>query len=291
MRICGACGHVQDSLRHGCADCGVAPQTVEGIEVHAPEMSGQDAEYDPALYAELVRLEAGHFWFRQRNRLISYFVARNFPVVGDYLEIGCGTGFVLGHLGKQHPQWRTSGSELHLEGLRFARQRLPRARLLQMDARRIPFAAEFDLVGSFDVLEHIPEDEAVLHSIRAALKPGGGLLVTVPQHPFLWSSQDEAARHVRRYRRGELEAKISAAGFEVLRSTSFMTMLFPVMLASRLTNRISAAARHDPLREMRTGPLANGIGNLLMRVDRALIASGFDLPFGGSRIIAARKPV
>lgn len=289
MRICGACGHVQDAWRHGCAACGGSPQAADGIEIHAPEMSGQDTEYNPALFAELVRLESGHFWFSQRNRLISDFVAGNFPGVRDYLEVGCGTGFVLGYLAQRHPGWRAWGSELHLEGLRFARQRLPYARLLQMDARRIPFAAEFDLVGSFDVLEHIPEDEAVLASIHAALKPTGGLLVTVPQHPFLWGSQDEAARHVRRYRSGELEEKIRGAGFEVLRSTSFMTLLFPVMLASRLFNRVSVSARRDSLREMRIGTLANRIGDLLMRGDRALVSSGFDLPFGGSRIIAARK--
>ena len=289
MRICGECGHVQESGQAACMACGRSPGAVDGIEVHAPGMSGQDAEYDPALFAELVRLESGHFWFRQRNRLIADFVAGNFPGVRDYLEIGCGTGYVLGHLSQRHPDWRTWGSELHLEGLRFARARLPQARLLQMDARRIPFAAEFDLVGSFDVLEHIPEDEAVLASIHAALKPAGGLLVTVPQHPFLWSSQDEAARHVRRYRRGELEGKIRNAGFEVLRSTSFMTLLLPAMLGSRLFNRMSESARRDPLRELRIGALANCVGNLLMRGDRAMVSLGLDLPLGGSRIIAARK--
>ncbi|MGH8061444.1 MAG: hypothetical protein ACREO7_05465, partial [Pseudoxanthomonas sp.] len=123
----------------------------------------------------------------------------------------------------------------------------------------------------------------------AALRPEGGLLVTVPQHPFLWSSQDEAARHVRRYRSGELEEKIRGAGFEVLRSTSFMTLLLPAMLGSRLFNRMSESARRDPLRELRIGTLANRIGDLLMRGDRALVSAGFDLPFGGSRIIAARK--
>ena len=77
-----------------------------------------------------------------------------------------------------------------------------------MDARRIPFEREFDVVGAFDVLEHIVEDEDVLGQMFKATRPGGGLLVTVPQHPFLWSASDEHAMHQRRYSRAELRRKV-----------------------------------------------------------------------------------
>ena len=68
-----------------------------------------------------------------------------------------------------------------------------------MDARNIPFRDEFDVIGAFDVLEHIDEDVAVIDEVRKALRPGGGFLMSVPQHPALWSQQDERAFHVRRY--------------------------------------------------------------------------------------------
>jgi SAM-dependent methyltransferase len=288
MRICAACRHRQEAGLLRCGACGRALEVRNGIEIHAPEVGAEEG-FDPAHFRELARLEADHFWFRQRNRIILDFVQRFFPGTRDYMEVGCGTGYVLQGLSAAHPQWRAWGSELHVEGLAFAARRLPGTCFLQMDARRIPFAGEFDLIGSYDVLEHIHEDDAVLASIRSALKPGGGLLVTVPQHPALWSSQDEAAHHVRRYRIGELEGKLQRAGFDILRSTSFVSLLLPAMLASRLLNRMSAAARNDPLREVRIGSLANRIGALAMGADRSLIRAGLNLPIGGSRIIAARS--
>ena len=65
-----------------------------------------------------------------------------------------------------------------------------------MDARRIPFEDEFDVIGAFDVLEHIKEDEQVLVQMHRAVKSGGGIMLTVPQHMFLWSEQDVQAHHV-----------------------------------------------------------------------------------------------
>lgn len=245
--------------------------------------------YEPALFQEIEALESAHFWFRQRNRLIIDLVASYFPTTETYLEVGCGTGYVLQGLSCANPNWQTLGAELYKEGLDFARRRLPETALLQIDARCMPFSESIDLIGSFDVLEHIDEDEGVLESMHRALKPGGGLLVSVPQHPWLWSSVDVAAHHFRRYRRGELEAKMKRAGFEVLRSTSFVSALLPAMMASRFLNRVSRTAQNNALRELRIGRFSNAVGFFGAWLDRAVISRGGDLPFGGSRIIAARK--
>ena len=95
----------------------------------------------------------------------------------------------------------------------------------------------FDLTGAFDVIEHIADDEAVLRGLRAAAQAGGGTIITVPQHPWLWSRADEVAHHERRYRRGELEMKLRRNAFEVLFSSSFTTLLLPLMAVSRLKGR------------------------------------------------------
>ena len=39
-------------------------------------------------------------------------------------------------------------------------------------------------IGAFDVLEHIQEDTAVLPQLFQATRPGGGIMLTVPQHPY-----------------------------------------------------------------------------------------------------------
>lgn len=88
---------------------------------------------------------------------------------------------------------RLFGSELFGARLPFTAERTPQASFLQMDACDNPFVAEFDAIGAFDVLEHIPLDALALGQIHAALKPGGVLLLTVPQHAWLWSASDDYA--------------------------------------------------------------------------------------------------
>ena len=129
-----------------------------------------------------------------------------------------------------------SGSEIYSEGLDYAANRVKRAALFQMDARDIPFESEFDVIGAFDVLEHIEEDEQVLEQVFRAVSPGGGIMLTVPQHRFLWSQQDEYACHVRRYEAKELRDKVEKAGFQVEWATSFVTLLLPLMVMSRLSS-------------------------------------------------------
>ena len=89
---------------------------------------------------------------------------------------------------------------------------MPEVDLFQREARQMPFVSEFDVIGAFDVLEHIVEDEAVLEQIFRATRPGGGILVTVPQHPFVRSANDEHSMHQRRYRRADLRRKVGRAG-------------------------------------------------------------------------------
>ena len=69
--------------------------------------------------------------------------------------------------------------------------RVPDVQLYQLDGRRLPFEEEFDVVGAFDVLEHVDDDGLVLAQMHQATKPGGGIIVSVPQHPWLWSAVDE----------------------------------------------------------------------------------------------------
>ena len=47
------------------------------------------------------------------------------------------------------------------------------------------FREEFDVIGAFDVIEHIDDDVAALKGIHKALKPDGDILMMVPRHMFL----------------------------------------------------------------------------------------------------------
>jgi SAM-dependent methyltransferase len=228
--------------------------------------------------------EAGSFWFRSRNKLILWALKKHFPYVRSYLEGGCGTGYVLSAVEKAFPLWRIAGLDPFVEGLRVARKRTERAELFRADLRNLPWDDEFDLVGVFDVLEHLEDDQQALSSLRRALRPGGGILVTVPQHPRLWNSTDDMARHVRRYRRGELEKKMESAGFRVVYSTAFIFILLPFMVWSR-RGQTSGRAKL----ELGLPAFLDRILEIVLWVERLLIFCGFRFPVGGSRLVVGRR--
>ena len=255
----------------------------------APDLADTVSGMDPVRFDELSRLEAGYFWFVTRGELIVGLANKYFPEARRCLEIGCGTGAVLRELAASRPWERLVGSELHPSGLAHARQRLPSGvEFVQMDARDIPAIGVFDLTGAFDVIEHIADDEKVLAGLRAATRTGGGTIVAVPQHPWLWSRADDLAYHERRYRRGELETKLRRNGFEILFSSSFTALLLPLMVASRLVKGSSNEQDEDPFREFRIDRRLNQVLTAILRTEVRMTLAGWRWPAGGSRIVVAR---
>lgn len=290
MKLCPACHHSFDRPDWVCPQCGAVPAERGGFPSFAPGLAAQNDGFDPELFQRYARVEAGNFWFVARNALLKREMRRHFASPETILEIGCGTGFVLQGIRDVYPDAQLSGSDIFTEGLGFAAQRVPSAHLLQMDATAIPFREEFDLIGSFDVLEHIDDDTRALAQMRDALKPGGGVIFTVPQHPALWSRMDEYAHHKRRYTRAELLEKMAAVGFEVAYVTSFVSLLLPAMWASRVLQRNAPPAADGMDDGLRINPVLNGLFGGLMRVERALMSAGLTFSMGGSLLVVGRKP-
>ena len=226
---------------------------------------------------------------RARNRLILWALRRYCPGFDSFLEIGCGTGYVLSGVARAFPSAVLHGSEIFQAGLAFAISRTPGVDFMQMDARDIPFVDEFAAIGAFDVLEHIEEDSRVLFQMHAALRPDGVLLLTVPQHDWLWSPLDDSTFHVRRYSSADLHRKVREAGFEIVRSTSFVSCLLPLMLLSRLLARVRPPRGGNGLPELEINAALNRVFELLMGLEFRFIRLGLSLPLGGSRLLVARK--
>jgi SAM-dependent methyltransferase len=292
MYRCLSCNTNHEHVR--CPACGFEPPTSGGFATYAPDVAHDGDGYDSDLFAELAPLEAESFWFRSRNQLIQDSLldaCSGATLLPDsFFEVGCGTGFVLTGLGETYPAMRLVGSEIFVEGLAFARERLGSVELIQVDARSLPYTEEFGAIGAFDVLEHIEEDTQVLSEMYRALKPGGTLVVSVPQHRWLWSPADDYAHHVRRYTGKELRAKVTAAGFLITRDTSFVSFLLPLMVVSRLAGRLMRKP-YDPRKEMQVTPIVNSVLRRVMTFERWLIRHGVRLPAGGSRLVVARRPV
>jgi SAM-dependent methyltransferase len=75
-----------------------------------------------------------------------------------------------------------------------------------------------DYVYTLNVLEHVPDDEALVRSVSSRLRRGGRLFIFVPAFPILWSSLDDYVEHQRRYRRAPMVAMLRRAGFVLERA-------------------------------------------------------------------------
>ncbi|HWW84193.1 MAG TPA: class I SAM-dependent methyltransferase [Vicinamibacterales bacterium] len=271
---------------------------IDGFRCYAPALAQDFADYPSEGFDVTAEVEATSFWCRSRNRILRQIVERftNRPQPIAMLEIGCGIGGVVREL-RSVPNLKLTASEIYLQGLRYARAKFPDVDFIQLDASSMPFRSDFDVVGAFDVLEHIEADERVVSGVFQALRPSGLFIVTVPQYQWMWSTLDEIVHHKRRYSRSGLVDTLRRHEFDVVYCTSFVTMLFPVMAVSRVLSRArtrstdsDANAKAAFTAEVVLPPVLNRVFDWVMRVDELALRAGLSLPFGGSLLVVARKP-
>lgn len=263
-------------------------------------LSGSTHEsYDPQWFSKLFTIEDRHFWFQARNRIIAIVVNQivaKLPSGYRILEVGSGTGNTLRVLEASSTRGTVVGMDLFSDGLQFARHRV-KSSLVQGDLHTPPFRVRFDLIGLFDVLEHIPDDVQVLRDLRDLVSPNGVLLMTVPAHPSLWSYFDEASHHCRRYTLEDMASKLKSAGFRIEYMTQYMASLFPgIWLGRRL-----ARLRNSGHRSRKTGsndlaanklkivPVLNEFLTWVLVQEGHLIERRYKLPMGASLLIVARR--
>ncbi len=257
-----------------------------------------EKSYDPYFFERLFTIEDRHFWFRGRNEIIRNLTSRlfsNFSKPASFLEVGCGTGVVIKTLTECFPQMNVFGMDLFLEGLRLASKRTPTP-LLQADLHHPPFSCKFDIIGLFDVLEHLSEDEQVLKALGQMLTPEGYIILTVPASKSLWSYFDVASCHVRRYELEDLRKKITDAGLTAEYISHYMMTLYPLVVLKRLLfsqNNVKTATQQEMNNmaedELNIVPIVNEILLSCLRIENRWIQHGRHIPWGTSLIAIARN--
>lgn len=252
----------------------------------------------PDFAPHLFDAEDRHFWFRSRNKVIGRVVRQlvaELPPGYRVLEVGCGNGNVLRVLERVCVGGTVVGMDLVAEKLRFARRRTA-CELRVGDLYRLPPEEKFDLIGMFDVLEHLPDDATALQSLANSMTLGGRLLLTVPAHRTLWSYADTHAGHQCRYSVAQLREVLATNGWEVEYCTQFMAALYPLMWFGRRLSALWRASQHGPQgerelfqRELRIVPGVNGLLTRLVECEAPFIARRKRLPIGTSLLAVARR--
>ena len=129
------------------------------------------------------------------------------------LDVGCGEGSLLVALAQAHPGAKLAGVEISENAVALAKRGLPGADISQLDAATQRLPGTYDLVVCADVIEHIADDQAALNNIAAMCAPGGAVVIATLQGRMRRFEADIG--HMRNYAKGELAAKMTAAGLTI----------------------------------------------------------------------------
>jgi SAM-dependent methyltransferase len=189
------------------------------------------------VYEQMAELDERHWWYCARRDVVAALIRRVVrpPKDAAILEIGCGTGHnfpMLSEFG------HVDALELDDEARAIAEKRLGRSIMSSPlpDLAGVP-ERHYDMIGAFDVIEHIDDDHAAIASIATRLKPGGKFVMTVPAHQWMWSAHDTVNHHKRRYSKRSLKALIEGSPLRLEAAGYFNSLLFPVAIAERLASK------------------------------------------------------
>ena len=255
-------------------------------------------------YAEMRSLEDHHWWFAGRWRVVQDLLrsalatartdARRRGSVTRVVEIGCGTGGNLAGLQRSAELAGDADRRLGIDrdpgAVAFCAGRSLAADLVRADGLALPLAdGSVEFVLALDVIEHFEDDELLLAEIFRVLRPGGQLVASVPLFPGLWSPHDEFLHHARRYRPGDLERKLAAAGLAVERRHGFNFLLLPpIALVRWVKARLRRAGRPTASDLFALPAPLNTLLGVLFRLE-AVIVRFVPVPLGLSLMVRARK--
>jgi hypothetical protein len=185
----------------------------------------------------------------------------------------------------------------------------PAPRFIRVDITRGFPVDDYQGYLLLDVLEHLPDDVAVMRALRGRMQDAVArraqtgcarqdrdfVLLTLPAFPALWSPWDDLEKHKRRYTLATARRLCEESGFEVIRTTCFFFPLFfaaVAVKALRLVGR-KLGGRTDPpgaitdLTEAKTSRGLSGLVLSLLAPERGWLRYG-NLPLGTSILVLAR---
>lgn len=218
------------------------------------------------------------WWYKGRTLVIRAMLARARIAVPveSLLDFGAGFGGMFSELARLSSQVYAFEPEMNAHAV-LAHH----AYTFSYSTVKEALSRRYELIGLFDVIEHIEDDKTFLLSLHKALIPGGLLAITVPACPFLWSEHDVAHQHFRRYTKHALSQVLSSAGYEIIVISYWDTLLFLPAAFVRLIGRSGSSA-------LGYSGFVNKLLLFIVTIESKILRL-FSLPFGVSLIVIARK--
>jgi ubiquinone/menaquinone biosynthesis C-methylase UbiE len=245
---------------------------------------------DAAEYDNIAALEGEHWYYSGKRQFVRDWICRVRPPRADDVLLDCGAGTGL-FAKEMEAHCRVLVLDDHEEALRILRTRFRPEQILSLAGDQVPLADEsLDYVTALDVLEHVPDDAAVVRGFHRLLRPGGLAVVTVPASMALWSDWDVALHHFRRYHRPQLKALFPRGDWELLYVNYTNVLAFPAVWAVRkarsLRRRSQSSGGAVRTEDRQPAPWLNA---LLRAQFVGLARWRLPFPFGVSLLLVARR--
>lgn len=255
---------------------------------------------NPSQVRLMASLETRHWWYQSTHQLVLDALLLFSDRSARLLDVGCGTGGLLRHLGGFSSR---TGLDLDPLALGFARRREShgsRGEFVLGDIEALPRLemAPFDCMTCIDVLYHrqVADWMEAIASMASKLRAGGVLVLQVPAWNCLSGAHDRAVDGVRRFRRAPVEDVLRKSGFEILLSSYRFSWLFPGMLVLRGGGRLrkGPAWGANDLRRCTCLPrfLRKAVQESFFRLallENDWLLGGGLVPVGSSLFVVARK--
>lgn len=245
---------------------------------------------DAAEYANIAALETDHWYYSGKRTFVRQWIERvRRPQPTDLLlDCGAGTGLFAQEMERL---CRVMVLDDHEEALRLLRQRFRPDQILSLAGDQVPLPdASLEYVTALDVLEHVPDDVAVVRGFHRLLKPGGLAVVTVPASMALWSDWDVALHHFRRYSRPQLRALFPASDWEVVHANYTNVLVYPAVWGVRKWRALRGPDRRSSGTTRSEDRIPARPVNALLRAQFVQLAHWpVPFPFGVSLVLVARR--
>jgi SAM-dependent methyltransferase len=238
-------------------------------------------------YARMAEYEQNYWWHLGRLRIIQSYVkraaARKERV--KVLNVGCGTGGTIDMLEQFGV---VDNVDISDEAIAFMKKHGYK-RLTKVDDIKLPFKDKtYDLVGAFDVLEHIEDHEGALKEWGRVLKDDGAIVITVPAYQWLWSDHDVSLHHKRRYTTKRLAAVAKKAGLRPEKKSYAIVFSLPMVVGFRFLNKITGRKTDSETSYVPVPGWANKLFTKLL-YGEAKLHSVMPFPAGTSVVTILRK--